>query len=104
MTYCFFCYVHDTATTEIYTSLHTLSLPDARPSALAEVHETLVARIGDEEAEKKVLTGALVKAISYSGFGSVDIEGAVAIDDDEPALTVIEGEGDRQSTRLNSSH
>jgi hypothetical protein len=60
--------------------------------ALAEVHETLVALIGDEEAEKKVLTGALVKAISYSGFGSVDIEGAVAIDDDEPALTVVEGE------------
>ena len=63
--------------------------------ALAEVHETLVALIGDEEAEKKVLTGALVKALSYSGFGSVDIEGAVAIEDDEPALTVIEGEGRR---------
>ena len=63
--------------------------------ALGEVHETLVALIGDEEAERKVLTGALVKALSYSGFGSVDIEGAVAIEDDEPALTVIEGEGGR---------
>lgn len=65
--------------------------------ALAEVHETLVALIADEEAEKKVLTGALVKALSYSGFGSVDIEDAVAIADDEPALTVIEGEGGVQT-------
>ncbi|MDV3220586.1 hypothetical protein [Intrasporangium sp.] len=61
--------------------------------ALAEVHETLVALIADEEAEKKILTGALVKALSYSGFGSVDIEDAVAIEDDEPALTLIEGDG-----------
>lgn len=62
-------------------------------SALAEVHETLVALIADEEAERTVLTGALVKALSYSGFGSVDIEDALAIDDAEaPALAVIEGE------------
>jgi hypothetical protein len=66
--------------------------------ALAEVHETLVALIADEEAEKKILTGALVKALSYSGFGSVDIEGAVAIEDDEPALSIIEGEGGRRTT------
>ncbi|HKX67684.1 MAG TPA: hypothetical protein VJN29_10700 [Intrasporangium sp.] len=71
--------------------------------ALAEVHETLVALIGDEEAEKKVLTGALVKALSYSGFGSVDIEGAVAIEDDEPALTVIEGEGRRADGEATST-
>lgn len=61
---------------------------------LAEVHDTLVALIADEEAEKTVLTGALVKALSYSGFGSVDIEDAVAIDDDEPALTVVQGSGE----------
>ncbi|ADU49300.1 hypothetical protein Intca_2799 [Intrasporangium calvum DSM 43043] len=61
---------------------------------LVEVHDTLVALIADEEAEKKVLTGALVKALSYSGFGSVDIEDAVAIDDDEPALTVVQGSGE----------
>lgn len=65
--------------------------------ALAEVHETLVALIADEEAERKILTGALVKALSYSGFGSVDIEDAVAIEDDEPALTVIEGQGGQPS-------
>lgn len=62
--------------------------------ALAEIHETLVALIADEEAERTVLTGALVKALSYSGFGSVDIEDAVAFDDaDEPALTLIDGVG-----------
>jgi hypothetical protein len=71
--------------------------------ALAEVHETLVALIGDEEAEKKILTGALVKALSYSGFGSVDIEGAVAIEDDEPALTVIEGERGRAGEEATST-
>ena len=67
------------------------------------MHETLVALIGDEEAEKKILTGALVKALSYSGFGSVDIEGAVAIEDDEPALTVIEGEGGRAGEEATST-
>ncbi|GAA6524245.1 hypothetical protein [Intrasporangium sp. DVR] len=67
--------------------------------ALAEVHDTLVALIADEEAEKKILTGALVKALSYSGFGSVDIDDAVAIEDAEPALTVIEGEGGGSGAR-----
>lgn len=52
-------------------------------SVLGEVHETLVALIADEEAERTILTGALVKSLSYSGFGSVDIEDAAAWD--EPA-------------------
>jgi hypothetical protein len=58
-------------------------------AAGAEVRETLTAFIVDEEAERSVLTGALVKALSYSGFGSVDIEGVVAIEpsavEEEPA-------------------
>ena len=49
-------------------------------AAGAEVRETLTAFIVDEEAELSVLTGSLVKALSYSGFGSVDIEGAVAVE------------------------
>ncbi|MDC5699061.1 hypothetical protein OO014_17555 [Intrasporangium calvum] len=74
-----------TAATEAGTSVGA--------GALAEVHDTLVALIADEDAEKKILTGALVKALSYSGFGSVDIEDAVAFEDDEPAFKVIDGGG-----------
>ena len=54
-------------------------------AAGTEVRETLTALIADEEAERSVLTGALVKSLSYSGFGSVDIEGVVAIDMGSPA-------------------
>ena len=50
------------------------------PGAGAEVRETLTALIADEEAERSVLTGALVKSLRYSGFGSVDIEGVIAIE------------------------
>ena len=50
-----------------------------------EVRDTLTALVADEDAEASVLTGALVRALSYSGFGSVDIEDVVAIDDDDLA-------------------
>jgi hypothetical protein len=59
-------------------------------AAGAEVRETLTAFIVDEEAERSVLTGSLVKALSYSGFGSVDIEGVVAI---EPSAVEEESAG-----------
>jgi hypothetical protein len=46
-----------------------------------EVRETLTALIADEAAEASVLTGSLVKALSYSGFGSVDVDDVVALGD-----------------------
>jgi hypothetical protein len=55
--------------------------------AAQEVRDTLTAVVADESAEASVLTGALVRALSYSGFGSVDIEDVVAIEH--------EGLGDR---------
>jgi hypothetical protein len=68
-----------------------------------EVRETLTALIADEEAEASVLTGALVKALSYSGFGSVDLADVVALEgvdgepeDDaaaRPSLSVVPGGG-----------
>jgi hypothetical protein len=67
-----------------------------------EVRETLTALIADEEAEASVLTGSLVKALSYSGFGSVDVADVVALgdldeaDDDavrRPSLSVLPGGG-----------
>ena len=68
-----------------------------------EVRETLTALIADEEAEASVLTGSLVKALSYSGFGSVDVADVVALGEvgDEghddraprPSLSVLPGGG-----------
>lgn len=67
-----------------------------------EVRDSLTALVADETAEASILTGALVRALSYSGFGSVDIEEAVAIDDGlvggsprtRPALEVLQGGGE----------
>ena len=68
-----------------------------------EVRDTLTALIADEEAEASVLTGALVKALSYSGFGSVDLADVVALEDAggeaeddaarRPSLSVLPGGG-----------
>ncbi|GAB3047937.1 hypothetical protein GCM10027053_02410 [Intrasporangium mesophilum] len=69
-------------------------------SVALEVRETLTALIADEDAETSVLTGSLVRALSYSGFGSVEIGDVVAIDDlgepdseGRPALSVLPGGG-----------
>lgn len=79
------------------------------PAVVQEVRDTLIALIADEEAEASVLTGALVRSLSYSGFGSVDIDDVVALpdgddgdgddDDDDaaeqrPSFEVIEGGGE----------
>ena len=62
-----------------------------------EVRDTLTAFIADEDAEASVLTGSLVRALSYSGFGSVDVEDVVALGGDRdagsarPSLSVIHG-------------
>ncbi|MEW1955502.1 hypothetical protein [Terrabacter sp. NPDC080008] len=67
-----------------------------------EVRDTLTALIADEDAEASVLTGSLVKALSYSGFGSVDLADAVALGDEatpnrgaaeRPSLSVLPGGG-----------
>lgn len=52
-------------------------------AAGGEVRETLTAFIADEEAERSVLTGALVRALAYSGFGSVELENVLAIEPSE---------------------
>jgi hypothetical protein len=71
-------------------------------SVALEVRETLTALIADEDAEASVLTGSLVRALSYSGFGSVEIGDVVAIEDlgepghgapDRPSLSVLPGGG-----------
>jgi hypothetical protein len=61
-----------------------------------EVRDTLTALIADEGAEASVLTGSLVRSLSYSGFGSVDVEDVVAMAADDsgptrPSLSVVRG-------------
>lgn len=67
-----------------------------------EVRDTLTALIADEDAEASVLTGSLVRALTYSGFGSVDVADVVAMGDDadtdddadtgrRPSLSVLRG-------------
>ncbi|WP_374970351.1 hypothetical protein [Terrabacter sp. BE26] len=72
------------------------------PGVSQEVRDTLTALIADESAEASVLTGALVKALSYSGFGSVDVADVVALGGDaadgrdageRPSLSVLPGGG-----------
>jgi hypothetical protein len=67
-----------------------------------EVRDTLTALVADESAEASILTGSLVRALSYSGFGSVDIDDVVAVDAglagdataSRPALEVLQGGGE----------
>ncbi|HEX2902070.1 MAG TPA: hypothetical protein VHO01_01325 [Jatrophihabitans sp.] len=48
-------------------------------SVLNQLRATLEAAIADEAAEQAVLSGRLTAALSYSGFGAVDISDAVAL-------------------------
>ena len=66
-------------------------------SVAAEVGDSLTACVVDEDAERAVRSGALVRPLAYSGFGSVEIEGAVALAQDAdgagregPAATVAD--------------
>jgi len=61
------------------------------PGVVQEVRDTLTALIADEAAEASVLTGSLVKALSYSGFGSVDVEDVVALGGDDLDATGAAG-------------
>lgn len=48
------------------------------PGAVQEVRDTLTALVADEEAERSVRTRALVRPLTYSGLGEVDLEDVVA--------------------------
>ncbi|WP_134774482.1 hypothetical protein [Ornithinimicrobium flavum] len=57
----------------------------------AEVRDTAVAALADEAATEVVLSGTLTRALSYSGFGEVDVADAVARTSTGVVLTRIEG-------------
>ena len=63
------------------------------PAAREDVRATLVAALADEGASVAVASGQLTRALSYSGFGEVDLSEAVARTASGAILTVLTGWG-----------
>jgi DNA repair exonuclease SbcCD ATPase subunit len=68
------------------------------PAVLEEVRGTLIAALASEEATEAVTSGHLTRALSYSGFGEVDLSEAVARTSSGAVLTVL-GPGSAAQTR-----
>jgi hypothetical protein len=51
---------------------------DITPPVRTEVAQTLEAAMADPASAEAVQSGSLVRALSYAGFGAVDLDGAVA--------------------------
>ncbi|MGD8150907.1 hypothetical protein [Ornithinimicrobium sp. Y1694] len=60
----------------------------------SEVRDTAIAALADGAATEVVLSGSLTRALSYSGFGEVDVADAVARTSTGVVLTRIEGGGE----------
>ena len=56
-----------------------------------EVRGTVIAALASEEATRAVVSGQLTRALSYSGFGEVDLSEAVARTSSGSILTVLPG-------------
>ena len=56
-----------------------------------EVRDTVIAALASEEATRAVVSGQLTRALSYSGFGEVDLSEAVARTSSGSILTVLHG-------------
>ena len=64
----------------------------------SEVRDTAVAALADGAAAEVVMSGMLTRALSYSGFGEVDVSDAVARTSTGVVLTRIEGGGATEET------
>src|SRR3546814_14700165 len=97
------CFFKDTATTETYTYVHTLSLHDALPICNAEADQ-LPSEDRDGENEPLLIIQQAIALRRRGRETRLVIEGqkpqAIAPD---PALIKALAQ-DRKSTRLNSSH
>lgn len=58
-------------------------------AAEQEVRATVIAALADEAASEAVVSGALTRPLSYSGFGEVDLSEAVARTTSGAVLTVL---------------
>lgn len=64
------------------------------PAAQQDVRATLIAALADEQATRAVASGQLTRALSYSGFGEVDLSEAVARTSSTGSiLTLLHGSG-----------
>lgn len=63
------------------------------PAVIAEVRNTVIAALADVEAQRAACSGALTRALTYSGFGEVDLADAVARTSTGVLLTRIRGGG-----------
>lgn len=61
------------------------------PAAQQEVRATAIAALADERATEAVASGQLTRALSYSGFGEVDLAEALARTSGGAILTVVRG-------------
>jgi hypothetical protein len=61
------------------------------PAVGEEVRATLIAALAGDEATQAVLSGHLTRALSYSGFGDVDLSEAVVRTSSGAVLSVVEG-------------
>lgn len=62
-------------------------------AALEDIRGTAVAALADQGASTAVSSGQLTRALSYSGFGEVDLSEAVARTASGAILTVVPGSG-----------
>lgn len=61
------------------------------PSARDEVRASAIAALADESASQALASGQLTRALSYSGFGEVDLSGAVGVTSSGSIMSVLKG-------------
>jgi flagellar biosynthesis GTPase FlhF len=64
------------------------------PAALDEVRGTVIAALASAEATEAAVSGHLTRALSYSGFGEVDLSEAVVRTSSGAVLTVVDAVAD----------
>jgi hypothetical protein len=70
-------------------------------AVLTEIRDSVVAALASAEATEAVLSGTLTRALSYSGFGEVDLGDAVARTNAGVRLAVIQGAApEREATQV----
>src|SRR3546814_14236548 len=95
-----FFFFNDTATTEIYTYLHTLSLHDALPIYANPPNTWMLYRTMPSRAKPRSASSHSLRSATASGTATAEIVGASRLE----LGGSIRDMGDRKSTRLNSSH
>ena len=67
-------------------------------AARDEVRASAIAALADETAAQALASGQLTRALSYSGFGEVDLSGAVGVTSSGSIMSVLQGGGQGGAT------